>query len=108
MPKKRVRKKRNVHRASKRTSRRAPRRHVSRKARTSSPIVGTRIGLVLKNLIVFLALALISYLLSFVLVNEIFIRLLTFLALVFVFLGVAFLIVLLVMLILRSMKNKRR
>lgn len=98
MPKKRVRKKKNV--------RRIPRRHISRRVRT--PIRKTRIGLVVKNLIVFLALALASYLLSLVLVNEVLTRLLTFLALVFVFLGVAFLIVLLVMLILRSMKKKRR
>ena len=100
MAKKRVRKKRSVHRA--------PRRSVSKKTRTSKSVARTKIGLVLKNLIVFLALALVSFISSLILVNEILKNLLVFLALVFVFLGVAFLIVLLVMLILRSMKNKRR
>jgi len=99
MAKKRVRKKRSV--------RRAPRRHVSRKARTSKPVVKTRIGLVLKNLIVFLALAIASFILSSILGSAILKNLLLFLAIVFVFLGVAFLIVLLVMLILRTRKNRR-
>jgi hypothetical protein len=104
MPKKRVSKKRSVHKVSKK----APRRTVSKKTRTSKPVVRSRVGLVLKNLIVFLALALVSFISSFILVSEVLKRLLIFLALVFVFLSVAFLIVLLVLLILRSIKTKKK
>jgi ABC-type anion transport system duplicated permease subunit len=91
-------KKRRVKRA-----RRATRRHISRK---SSRPIKTRVGLVVKNLIVFLALALVSYILSLLLGNAVLKNLLAFLALIFVFLGIALLIVLLVMLILRSMKRR--
>ncbi len=101
-------KKRRARRSS-RTSRarRTRSKSVSRRARAFKP-AGNRVGLVLKNLVVFLVLALVAYVLSLLITNDVLNRLLAFLALVFVFLGVAFLIVLLVMLVLRSMKSKRR
>jgi len=66
-----------------------------------------KFGIVLRNLIVFVLLALVSYLLYyFVFENTIFVNLFYFLWIVFGFIALAFLIALLVLLFMRWMKKK--
>ena len=64
-----------------------------------------KINLVLRNLIVFVVMSLISFVLYSVLINEIFKNLFSLLAMIFGFIAVAFLIILLVFLILKVMKK---
>ena len=91
----------------KKSTRRVKRsRGAQRASRTSKYDSKRRIGLVLKNLVVFLALALISYLLYMFLGNSLIQSLFYLLSMVFVFVGIAFLIVLLVLLVLRVAKKK--
>ena len=64
-----------------------------------------KINLVLRNLILFVVMSLISFVLYSVLINEIFKNLFSLLAMIFGFIAVAFLIILLVFLILKVMKK---
>ena len=64
-----------------------------------------KINLVLKNLILFVVMSLISFGLYNILNNEIFKNLFSLLAMIFGFISVAFLIVLLVFLILKLMRK---
>ena len=65
-----------------------------------------KINLVLRNLILFVVMSLISFVLyKYILSNELLITLFSLLAMIFGFVAVAFLIVLLVFLILRTMKK---
>jgi hypothetical protein len=65
-----------------------------------------RTGLVIKNLIVFLALALVSLLLSKLFQNLMLVNLFSLLSIIFAFLAVAFLLVLLIFLILKIAKKR--
>ncbi len=78
-------------------------RRVSRK---SVKLAGSKkFGLVMKNLILFTALALVSFVLTYILTNEVLNNLFSILAMVFGFVAVAFLITLLVLMILKSFRK---
>ncbi len=94
-------------------------RRVKQKAKTSRRNVKTkrikrispmknRIFIVLNNLLLFIALGLISYVLTRFLTNEFFVNLFSVTAMVFGFVAVGFLITFVVLLILSTTRKKKR
>jgi len=82
-------------------------RRVVRRGRTiKSAIAKNKVGLVIKNLLLFVILALISYALYSFLTNEVLVNLFLILSMVFGFVAVAFLITLLILLIMKSFKKR--
>ncbi len=99
--KKRVRRvKRGRSRRVSRTSRKAPKK-------TGSFASKRKLWLVLNNLLLFVALSLVSYVLTRFLTNAFFIDLFSITAMVFGFVAVGFLIALIVLLILSAFKKRR-
>ena len=93
----------------KRAKRRAPRRisrRVSRSKGFSKSDSKKKIAIVLNNLLLFVALSLVSFVLYSFLQNELLVNLFFVMSMVFGFVGVAFLIALLVLLVLKLVKKK--
>ena len=97
-----ARKKRVARRAPRRTSRR---RNNYRNSKTS--IIKTKIMIVFNNLLLFVALALVSFVLYRFLQNDFLINLFQVMAMVFGFVSVGFLITLLVLFIMKIISKKR-
>lgn len=87
-----------------RTKRKAVRR-TSRKPARLAP-ARSKVGLVIKNMLLFIILALVSYVLYSLLTNEILVNLFLILSMVFGFVAVAFLITLLILLIMKSFRKR--
>lgn len=92
-----ARKKRTVRRAKRRVSRRVASRKVN---------VKRKIVIVINNLLLFVALSLVSFVLYRFLQNDILVNLFQVMAMVFGFVSVAFLITLLVLLIMKMVKKR--
>ena len=92
---------RKVARGSRRAVRKVQRRTVS------SPYSKRKLWIVLNNLLLFIALSLVSYVLTRFLANTFFIDLFSITAMVFGFVAVGFLIALIILLILSAFKKRR-
>lgn len=93
--------------AKRKRVRRKTARRVRRVSRRPAKLVGgkRKFALVVKNLILFTALALISFVLTYLLTNEVLNNLFLISSMVFGFVAVAFLITLLILLILKAFKK---
>ncbi len=96
-----VRKKRGKRRVAKRVSRR-----VSRSKKFVKTVAKRKIAVVLNNLLLFVALSLVSFVLYRFLQNELLVNLFFVMSMVFGFVSVGFLITLLILLIIKLVKKR--